>query len=65
MPYSVLRQVVKIAFSQRRKKLRNTLKGIIAEEILRDEQVADMRPEQLSVDQFIMLAKHVINAQPT
>lgn len=65
VPYSVLRQVVKIAFSQRRKKLRNTLKGIISEETLRDEQVADMRPEQLSVDQFIMLAKHVINAQPT
>ncbi len=64
VPFQTLRQVVKIAFSQRRKKLRNTLKGIIPEEYLRDESVVDLRPEQLTVDQFIMLARYVVN-QPT
>lgn len=65
VPYNALKRVVKISFSQRRKKIRNTLKGIIPEEVLKEEQVVDMRPEQLSVDQFIMLAKHAMNAQPT
>lgn len=59
LPYSVLRQVVKISFSQRRKKLRNTLSSLIGEDILREEQVSDLRPEQLSVEQFIRLARYV------
>jgi 16S rRNA (adenine1518-N6/adenine1519-N6)-dimethyltransferase len=57
--FSVLRQVVKMAFSQRRKKMRNTLKGLIQEEILIEMGVVDLRPEQISVDQFIALARHV------
>jgi 16S rRNA (adenine1518-N6/adenine1519-N6)-dimethyltransferase len=57
--YNTFRQVVKLAFSQRRKKLRNTLKSLIAEDILKEMNVSDLRPEQLSVDQFIALAKHV------
>jgi 16S rRNA (adenine1518-N6/adenine1519-N6)-dimethyltransferase len=59
VPFQTLRQVVKQAFSQRRKKLRNTLKSIIAESILQEAGVVDLRPEQLSVDQFILLARHV------
>lgn len=62
--FQTLRQVVKISFSQRRKKLRNTLKSIIHEDVLRELGVVDLRPEQLEVDQFIELAKHVI-IQPT
>jgi len=65
VPFQVLRQVVKMAFSQRRKKLRNTLLSIIPEEILKTENVVDLRPEQLTVEQFITLARHVVNAQPT
>lgn len=57
--FAVLRRVVKMAFSQRRKKLRNTLRDLIPEETLRDMQVVDLRPEQLSVDQFIALARLV------
>lgn len=60
VPFHVLRRVVKMAFSQRRKKIRNTLKDIIPEETLRDMQVVDLRPEQLSVDQFIALARLVV-----
>lgn len=65
VPFQTLRQVVKIAFSQRRKKLRNTLKAIIPEDYLREEQVVDLRPEQLSVDQYITLSKYVVRVQPT
>ena len=57
-PFQTLRQVVKLGFSQRRKKLRNTLKGLIAEEKLKELEVVDLRPEQLTVDQFILLARH-------
>jgi len=60
VPFSVLRQVVKMAFSQRRKKLRNTLKPLLPEEVLRDAGLADLRPEQLSVDQFIYLARAIV-----
>ena len=59
LAFSVLRQVVKMAFSQRRKKLRNTLKPILSEELLIEMGVADLRPEQLGVEQFIALARIV------
>jgi 16S rRNA (adenine1518-N6/adenine1519-N6)-dimethyltransferase len=62
VPFQVLRQVVKMAFSQRRKKLRNTLMPLIPEDILRTEGVVDLRPEQLSVEQFVALAKIVVGS---
>lgn len=48
-------QVVKIAFNQRRKMLRNSLKSIL--EI--PEHLAQKRPEQLSLDDFVELANLV------
>ncbi len=57
LAFNTLRRVVKLAFGQRRKKLRNTLVPLISEEILKEFSVADLRPEQLTVDQFIGLAK--------
>jgi 16S rRNA (adenine1518-N6/adenine1519-N6)-dimethyltransferase len=65
LPYAQLRRVVKMAFSQRRKMLRNTLKDVVPEKILLELEVTEMRPEQLSVDQFITLARHAIPGQPT
>lgn len=65
LTFQQLRRVVKIAFSQRRKKVRNTLKDLIPEETLRELQVVDLRPEQLTVDQFITLAKLAIPDQLT
>ena len=59
VPFQTLRRVVKMAFSQRRKKLRNTLMPLIHEDVLRTEGVVDLRPEQISVEQFISLAKLV------
>jgi 16S rRNA (adenine1518-N6/adenine1519-N6)-dimethyltransferase len=60
VPYANLKQVVKMGFSQRRKKLRNTLKGLIPEETLKEMGVVDLRPEQISVDQFIALARVLV-----
>lgn len=60
IPFQVLRQVVKVAFNQRRKMLRNTLRSLIPETQLQEMGVADLRPEQLSVDQFIRLAQFVV-----
>lgn len=52
----LFKTVVKTAFGQRRKTLRNSLRGLIpADRTLPDEQVMSMRPEQLSVPQFINL----------
>jgi 16S rRNA (adenine1518-N6/adenine1519-N6)-dimethyltransferase len=55
--FNTFRRVVKLAFSQRRKKLRNTVGTLIDESILKEMNVVDLRPEQLSVEQFIELAK--------
>lgn len=55
--FNTLRRVVKVAFGQRRKKLRNTLGPLIDESILKEMNVVDLRPEQLNVEQFIALAK--------
>ena len=65
LPFQSLRRVVKMAFSQRRKMLRNTLMPVIHEDLLKELGVSDLRPEQLSVDQFIALAHIAIPHQPT
>ncbi|MEP6795660.1 MAG: 16S rRNA (adenine(1518)-N(6)/adenine(1519)-N(6))-dimethyltransferase RsmA [Saprospiraceae bacterium] len=65
LSFQSLRQVVKMSFSQRRKMLRNTLSPIIDEDVLKAHGVSDLRPEQLSVDQFIALARVAASAHPT
>ena len=44
--------VVKTAFQQRRKTLRNSLKTLNLSDNLREDEVFNLRPEQLSVEQF-------------
>jgi 16S rRNA (adenine1518-N6/adenine1519-N6)-dimethyltransferase len=63
VPFNVLRQVVKVAFSQRRKKLRNTLTAILPESVLKEMGVEALRAEQLSVNQYITLSKHLLDAR--
>ena len=48
-------QVVKTAFNQRRKTLRNALSSIINKENMTDEPLLDLRAERLSVDDFVHL----------
>ena len=51
----LLFKVVKAAFQQRRKTLRNSLKTFNLSDNLREDIIFGKRPEQLSVDQFIKL----------
>ena len=50
-------KVVKTAFNQRRKTLRNSLKTFQLSDKLREDVIFAQRPEQLSVHQFIELTK--------
>jgi 16S rRNA (adenine1518-N6/adenine1519-N6)-dimethyltransferase len=56
-----LRQVVKLAFNQRRKMLRNSLKTVWPGQIPQDDPVLTLRPEQLSVDDFLQLSRRMIS----
>ena len=55
--YGDFKAVVKIAFNQRRKMLRNTLKPLFPNEAIAHLDLLEKRPEQLSVDDFIALTK--------
>ncbi|AWG20662.1 16S rRNA (adenine(1518)-N(6)/adenine(1519)-N(6))-dimethyltransferase [Flavobacterium faecale] len=51
--------VVKTAFQQRRKTLRNSLKTLNLSDSLREDMVFNLRPEQLSVADFIELTQKI------
>ncbi|RMA66214.1 16S rRNA (adenine(1518)-N(6)/adenine(1519)-N(6))-dimethyltransferase RsmA [Ulvibacter antarcticus] len=51
----MLYKVVKTAFQQRRKTLRNSLKSFNLSEKIKEDTIFGQRPEQLSVPQFIAL----------
>ena len=51
--------VVKTAFQQRRKTLRNSLKTLNLSDSLREDEVFNLRPEQLNVEQFIALTQKI------
>ena len=52
-------KVVKTAFNQRRKTLRNSLKSFNLSDKLREDAIFVQRPEQLSVQQFINLTQKI------
>jgi 16S rRNA (adenine1518-N6/adenine1519-N6)-dimethyltransferase len=58
----LFRQVVKTGFNQRRKVLRNSLKNLLSG-VDPNETILQMRPEQLSVDQFIGLTRMIGQAK--
>ncbi len=55
------RMVVKLAFNQRRKMLRNSLRSIWPEHIPEEDPILTKRPEQLSVSDFLELSKRMIS----
>lgn len=57
----MLYQVVKTAFQQRRKTLRNSLKSFNLSEKIKEDTIFGQRPEQLSVSQFIALTQKLEN----
>ena len=54
-------RVVKTAFQQRRKTLRNSLKTFNLSDNLKANVIFDKRPEQLSVAAFTELTQHIEN----
>jgi 16S rRNA (adenine1518-N6/adenine1519-N6)-dimethyltransferase len=52
-------RIVKCAFNQRRKTLRNSLRSMVDEEILTRLELVSERPEQLSVDDFVRITRAV------
>ena len=57
----MLFKVVKTAFQQRRKTLRNSLKSFNLSDKIKEDIIFDLRPEQLSTSQFIALAEKLEN----
>jgi len=57
--HDFFRKVVKTAFNLRRKTLRNSLKSFNLSDKLREDSIFALRPEQLSVEQFIMLTQKI------
>ncbi len=52
-------KIIKTAFNQRRKTLRNSLKIFNLSDILKEDAIFDLRPEQLAVADFIALTKKI------
>lgn len=52
-------QVVKTAFQQRRKTMRNSLKSYAFSDSLKEDVIFDLRPEQLSVEQFVYITQKI------
>ncbi len=59
----LFRQVVKTAFSQRRKTMRNSLKRMVKDKNTLSRDVFSLRPEQISVEQFQELTNHIQQSQ--
>jgi 16S rRNA (adenine1518-N6/adenine1519-N6)-dimethyltransferase len=55
--------VVKTAFNQRRKMLRNSVKGLLSTNVM-ENPLFQRRPEQLSVEEFIELTRFIYTHQP-
>jgi len=55
----LFRKVVKQAFSQRRKMLRNTMKSYIKGDVFLENEFFTQRPEQLSVEDFVKLTNWI------
>jgi 16S rRNA (adenine1518-N6/adenine1519-N6)-dimethyltransferase len=58
---NLFREIVKAAFNQRRKTLRNALRKYLTPEI-QEEKMFDLRAERLSVSDFVWLTKLISKA---
>ena len=57
----LLHTIVKTSFQQRRKTLRNSLKGIKKIENIKEHSIFDKRAEELDVDDYIFLTNLLSN----
>ena len=56
------KSIVKMAFNQRRKTMRNSLKSMITTDELKTNPIFDKRPEQMGVAEFVMIV-NLIDSQ--
>ena len=61
IPYEYFKKLVKTAFNQRRKTLRNSLKSYNLSDNLKQARIFAKRPEQLSPAEFVELAQMIRN----
>ena len=54
-----LDKVIKLSFQQRRKKLKNSLKRLDIQENILEDSIFGLRPEQLSVEEFVKLTQKI------
>lgn len=55
----LFKSVVKMAFNQRRKTMRNSLGSMIHNDELKANPIFDKRPEQLGVAEFVSVVKMI------
>jgi len=56
----LFKSIVKMAFNQRRKTMRNSLKAMINNNDLKSNPIFSKRPEQMSVSEFVMITKMIM-----
>ena len=60
----LFKKVVKTAFNQRRKQMRNSLQALVGKgNPLLENPIFTKRPEQLSVEEFVEITKLVVSSQ--
>ena len=58
----LFKNIVKTAFNQRRKQMRNSLKSVVENASILQNAIFEKRPEQLNVEDFIYLTNLIKTA---
>ena len=56
---NLLDKVIRLSFQQRRKKIKNSLKRLDIQDNILEDSIFDLRPEQLTVEEFVKLTKKI------
>lgn len=58
--YAIFKEIVKLAFNQRRKTIKNSLKNLVTAEILLELNIdPSIRPEQISLENYVKISNRV------
>ena len=58
---NLLDKVIRLSFQQRRKKIKNSLKRLDIQDNILEDSIFELRPEQLSVPEFVKLTQKISN----
>ena len=58
---NLLDKVIRLSFQQRRKKIKNSLKRLDIQDNILEDSIFELRPEQLSVQEFVKLTQKISN----